>query len=343
MSTKISITNWGSHKGRELLLFKIENASGSYVELTNFGATLVSVVVPDKHNNKENVVLGFQNAEGYLEDTCYIGATIGRFANRIGNASFVIDGIKRQLERNDGQHSNHGGTSGFNSKVFHAEVEKEGILFYLLSEDGEGGYPGNLIVNVRYRWTQSSELMISYTAFTDKLSIANFTNHSYFNLGGDKGGILDHVLTVYSERMLESGEGYIPTGAIVPCSGLSFSNTKIKDRMRLSQGVMRGINQYYILAKENKAGLQLAAELSEALSGRILRVYTSYPGLMVYTGDFLSSRIAGHNGQVYRPFDGLCLECQYYPDSPNQPSFPQTLIAPGQVYNEHIVFAFGVI
>ncbi|RXF71221.1 aldose epimerase family protein [Arcticibacter tournemirensis] len=339
----ISSKSWGQHEGEELVLFKIENKAGAYVELTNYGASVVSIVVPDKHNKPGNVVLGFPGPEGYVEDSCYIGATVGRFANRIAGASFMLEGISWQLDKNEYGHSNHGGKNGFNSKVFKFRVSEDSVYFNLRSNDGDGGYPGNLDLTVRYQWTDNCELLISYSAFTDKLTVANFTNHSYFNLSGRNTKISNHELTVYSQRILELGLDYIPTGRVVPTEALALDGRKIKEKLQKRGSTFLGVNHYYILDPSTDGHLQLAAKLSEEESGRILRVYTTYPGLMVYTGDFLKSRVAGHLHRAYEPFDGLCLECQYYPDSPNHPAFPSTALKPGQLYNHQILFTFSLV
>jgi len=322
---------WGNIQNQDVYLFKIENTSGAYVELTNYGATIVSIYVPDRNNELGNVVLGFENLESYLADDCYIGSTIGRFANRIGGARLVIDGMTYLLEDNDHGNSNHGGRNGFNTKVFDFSIDEGRLSFETLSRDGAGGYPGNLEFKVGYQWTDNNELLIDYSAICDQKTVANFTNHAYFNLAAGTENMLDHELTVFSDLVVASGPNYIPTGLIVPADDLAFKQHKIKEKL----------NVCYFLSPQSPPVLQPAAVLSELNSGRMMEVFTTYPGILVYTADFLHSKNPGHNGKLYGPFDGLCLECQYLPDSPNHAHFPSTVLRPGEVYAHRIVFKFS--
>lgn len=307
------ITQWGRFKGNDVMLFRITNNNGSYVELTNYAATLVSVFVPDKFNKLDNVVLSYPDLEGYLNDKCYIGSTVGRFANRIDKAQFVLDGTTYQLDKNDGNNTNHGGLAGFHARVFDYTTFGSKLTFTLLSKDGDGGYPGDLILNVDYEWNDNNELSICYTASTNKKTVANFTNHAYFNLGARGKDIFDHQLSIDSNKVLETTSEHIPTGKIIPVDG-----TRLKP----------GINTYYLFNKENAL-----CRLSDINSGRVLEVATSYPGVQVYTGDFLIP---------HKPCEGVCLECQYFPDSPNHAHFPSTVLEPGKIYNEYIVYKFSV-
>ncbi|MCQ6958562.1 aldose epimerase family protein [Mucilaginibacter aquariorum] len=327
--SKISFGVWGVDDGRVIHLFKIENASGAYVELTNYGATLVSVNVPDRDGKIGNVILGYPSLSGYLNDTCYIGSTIGRFANRIANAKFELDGITYQLENNDGANSNHSGSSGFNYKVFGYIITGDELIFDILSEDGDGGFPGNLNLKVSYKWTEENELLITYYAVTDKTTVANFTNHSYFNLNPKAGNILNHELTIHADNILKAGADHIPTGLIAPAGNLAFDKQKVHN----------GINTCYVLNLQ--AEQAPACILSEETSGRVMTVFTTYPGVMLYTGDYLNSNTHGNNGKAHQPFDGLCLECQFFPDSPNHPHFPSTVLNPGETYQHNITYKFS--
>lgn len=338
----ISKRDWSRRDNKAVFLYRMENGSGAYVELTNYGAAIVSAVVPDRCGKRENVVLGFPSAEKYYTDTCYLGATIGRYANRIAKAGFLLDGSHYQLETNDGVHTNHGGTSGFNKQVYDVDIVHETLTFTLFSPDGAGGYPGNVLLVVSYRWSETNELHIHYTATTDKKTVLNLTNHAYFNLSGGKRKIFTHNLYIDASKIVETGNDYIPTGTVLPCGDLSFQGVPIIERMQQQGDEISGLNSCYVLNKTTGGNLQKAARLADNLSGRILEVYTTYPGLLLYTGDFLHSTSSGHGNRVYGPFDGLCLECQYFPDSPNHSGFPSTVLDAGDVYHEQIIYKFNV-
>jgi len=329
MASVISKEDWGIHKDHAVFLYRMENSTGAYVELTNFGASIVAVAVPDRNGHFGNVVLGFPQIKGYIDDCCYVGATIGRYANRIAFASFDLDGHHYDLKPNDGVHANHGGIAGFHKRIFDVKVHDEAISFHLTSTDGEGGFPGNLLLTVVYRWSEANELQIQYEATSDKKTILNVTNHAYFNLSGGKTDIVNHRLQVSASHVLETTEDYIPTGVLTPCSNPSFSRIK-------------GLNHCYVLNEAGQNRLRKAALLRDTDSGRTLEVYTSYPGLVVYSGDFLSGNVPGYAGAPYRPFDGVCLECQYFPDSPNHPDFPSTVLDIEAVYSEQILYKFTV-
>ncbi len=342
-TTNITWQEWGDHDGEPVCLFKMENAHGAYVELSNYGATLVSVVVPDGQGTYGNVVLGFPSLQAYLDDNCYIGSTIGRYANRIRGASFELDDTTWHLENNDGENTNHGGYNGFNSRIFKYAITVEGLFFTLQSPDGDSGYPGNIELTVHYQWTDLNELIINYDASTDKRTIANFTNHAYFNLSNNGAKIFDHILTVHAATMLQNGTGYIPTGLIESVESKGFSENTIRSKMLINEINITGLNECYVLSGQLVTAHKLAVELAEKKSGRKLEIFTSYPSLIVYTGDYLQSKHSGHKGEQYGPFDGLCLECQYYPDSPNHPNFPSTVLNPGDTYRESIIYKFGTI
>lgn len=337
---EISEQHWGVHNNREVFLFTLRNSSGAFVQLSNYGAVLVAVYVPDLNGKLDNVVLGYPDLQGYIEDTAYIGATIGRFANRIGGSAFELDGVRYQLEDNDKGNSNHGGSSGFHARVFDAEVSGDQLILSLRSADGEGGYPGNLNFRVSYQWTEDNRLVIDYAADSDRRTIANFTNHAYFNLSGGGEKIFDHRLTIFAGELLEAGADYIPTGCVVPVNELKFDQHLIRERIKVTEVSVEGLNVCYVL-NDGDGQLKTAALLQEGKTGRSLEVFTSYPGLMLYTGDFLSSIQAGQGGEPYQPFDGLCLECQYFPDSPNQPLFPSVILNQGEVFRHRIVFKFS--
>jgi aldose 1-epimerase len=338
---KISKTPWGNADGREVFLFKITNQNGEFIELSNYGATLVSVFVRDNEGRKENVILGFPELQAYVNDQSYMGSTVGRFANRIANATFNLAGKGVMLEQNDGPNSNHSGSAGFNKKVFDYEIKEDTIIFSLLSPDGDGGFPGNLKTEVHYRWSEESELIIDYYGQTDQDTVFNLTNHSYFDLSSGKRRMVDHHLSVYSDQIVEAGSDYIPTGKLLAAGeAYTFNDTLIEDRLLQPNGSLKGLNICYVLDQERqKSGLP-AARLFDAYSGRSLILYTSYPGLMLYTGDYLPTVDPGFNGNPYRPFDGMCLEAQFFPDSPNHPLFPSAALRAGELAHHYIIFKF---
>jgi aldose 1-epimerase len=341
----ITAKKWGNHEDKEVWLFRLQNNSGAYIELTNYGATIVSIVVPDQTARLGHVVLGFNSLKGYLDDECYIGSTIGRVANRIANSTFSIADKQYHLQANDHGNSNHGGSSGFNFEVFDFLMDGDAIIFRLISKDGDGGYPGNLSLNVTCRWTEDNRLEIGYNAVCDKDTVANFTNHAYFNLSSANGGIADHLLTIPAVKLLEADKQYIPTGRIIAVDAKAFSNDKIAGKLHHVNGRLMGLNDYYIIDSglSAKGGLRTAAVLEEKKSGRKMTVYTTYPGLMLYTGDYLSSAEPGLLTKNYQPFEGLCLECQHYPDAPNHPNFPPVMLPAGQTYDEKIVYQFDLM
>ncbi len=330
MSTTVTYKAWGTVHNQDVFLFKLENSAGAFVELTNYGATVVSINVPDKDGQPGNVIIGFPTLAGYLDDTCYIGSTIGRYANRVSNAQFNLDGITYQLEANDGINANHSASSGFNCKVFGFEINEDELVFVLYSNDGEGGYPGNLNLRVTYKWSDDNELSIHYKAVSDKDTFANFTNHAYFNLSNGDLTITDHQLDISAKNVVAAGADYIPTGEIIPAEPIVLDRNK-------------GINSYYILDKDKLAINNYAARLTEPSSGRTLTVTTSYPGVFLYTGDYLSSTHTNLYNRYCQPFEGLCLECQHYPDAMNRPEFPSALLPKHEVYSEHINLKFGLI
>jgi aldose 1-epimerase len=338
---RISSTSWGFYQGKEIVLCRLTNDAGAYIEITNYGATLVSVVVDDKEGNPGNVVLGFPSFEGYLADSCYIGSTIGRFANRIGDARFTLDGIQYRLDRNDGVNCNHGGFRGFHASVFDYYVEHDQVRFTTTSKDREGGFPGNIRLSVTYSWNNRQELAIQYVAETDKLTVMNFTNHAYFNLSATSGNIFEHELVIHSKSILETREDHVPTGRIIPAGDKTFRRNAIWERINTRHGDVSGLNTYYIFdAQRNKE--DSVCLLTDKHSGRTMEVFTTYPGVQLYTGDFLTSSSLNNHGSRFSPFKGLCMECQFYPDSPNHGHFPSTVVVPGQVYNEMITLRFGI-
>ena len=341
LNQNISRVAWGSHAGKDVYLFRFTNTKGSYVELTNYGATLVSVVVPDANGVKGNVVLGFPSLEGYLRDQCYIGSTVGRFANRIGGARFTLHGKVYTLDQNDSQNTNHGGYRGFHAQVFDYALLDNGILFTLASAHGEGGFPGNVQLKVSYTWNDDQQLQIGYEATADETTVLNFTNHAYFNLSACRYTIHDHRLQINSSEILETTSQFIPTGRILPAGNYSFeTETRLGDKIIQKNNTIQGLNHYYIF-RNNEQENSVKCRLRDPESKRVLEVYTTYPGVQVYSGDFLSSVSQTNHAAAYKPLDGVCLECQYFPDSPNHAHFPSTILNPGERYDEKIIYRFS--
>ena len=326
----------GQYDGKDLFEFRFTNIHGNYVELLNYGAIVKSIVVPDRSGKKANVVLGYPTPQGYVDDKSYIGVTVGPFANRIANAQFKIDGKTYFLDKNDGVNNNHSGNVGFHNKVFDFTSIGNEVTFTLTGQD-KGGFPGNTELKVTYKWTDDNELIIKYHVTTDKATPVNITNHSYFNLSGCDETIHSHHLNIKASTMLESTPEYIPTGRIIPAGIYHFNGQKMGDVMKDG-----GINNYYIFDKYVKQD-EVLCTLWDGHSGRKMETYTTYPGVQLYTGDYLGGGANSLHGDPYKPFDGLCLECQFYPDSPNHDHFPNTIVRPEQVYTHSIIYKFGLI
>lgn len=332
---KIEQTLWS---GSAIYLFKLVNVGGAYVMLTNYGATIVSLVVPDRHNNLVPVVLGFSDFKGYQEDTCYMGSTVGRYANRIANAQFALNGKTYTLDKNDGENSNHGGLNGFHTKVFEFEVGEDSVTFFVESEAGESGFPGNVKFSVKYTWNDLSELRIEYSATTDADTVLNFTNHAYFNLAGG-GNILEHQVMILAANMLQTNDTYIPTGKIVPSDVPSGKIMSVQERVNLNN---QGLNHFYVFQKDRSYSAPIGKLVHDG-TGISLTVWTSYPGVQLYSGDYLNSTRPGHHGKPYGSQEGICLECQLPPDSPNHAHFPSSVLKKGEELSQYIVYKFEVL
>ena len=327
--------------------FTLKNKQGVEAKIISLGATLVSLKVPDKNGKFADVVLGYDNAESYLTDKCYFGCTVGRFANRIANAKFSIDGKEYNLANNDGKNHLHGGIVGFNrvlwkSKAFDIGANR-GVVFEYFSPDGEEGYPGNLKAIVKYTLTDSSELSIDYEATADKKTIVNLTNHSYFNLAGHNAGdVLSHQIQINADKFTGFNAELLPTGEFCPVKGTAFDFTQTTAIGKNIGKTGLGYDLNYVLNKKNADELSFAAKVIEPQTGRQMEIFTTQPGIQFYTGNFLDG-IAGKAGAIYQKHGGLCLETQHYPDSPNQPNFPTVILSPGKVYKHLTVHKFSVV
>lgn len=310
----------------DIRTFRLENATGAYAEVTNYGATLLSVVVPDKLGKLENVILRYNRIEAYFTDKFYVGSTVGRMANRIARAQFELNGKRYCLDKNDGKNTNHGGFTGFNSRIFNYQQNDNKVKFQYRSKEGEGGFPGNLLFSVAYSFSENNELLVEYQAVSDKETPFNPTNHAYFNLsgaGGETETILSHELKIYAGHYLETDPEYIPTGKILPLSGSIFDFTDYRK-------LFPAINTYFPADSDEATG-HLAA-IRESSSGRKLDVYSSMPGIQVYTGDYLA--------EPFQPLTGIALEAQFPPDFINQNRFPSCILSPNEETNHWIRFGF---
>jgi aldose 1-epimerase len=336
--------------GKPIELYRLANGRGLELEAMTYGGIIRSLKVPDRSGTVADVVLGFDTPQGYLSDPPppYFGALIGRYGNRIAKGHFTVDGQAYTLAINNAPNSLHGGNKGFDKVLWTAAPAKTGASLVLTrtSPSGEEGYPGNLAVEVRYSLTADAALRIDYLATSDEPTPVNLTNHSYFNLAGEgSGDILGHVLMINADRFTPVDANLIPTGVLQPVANTPFdfrTPTAIgaridQDDPQLKNG--KGYDHNWVLNRKG-SGLQLAARLTDPRSGRTMEVRTTEPGLQFYSGNFLDGTIVGKSGHKYGHRSGLCLETQHYPDSPNQSTFPSTILRPGQSYDSKTVFAF---
>lgn len=330
--------------GQEVEIYTLTNANALKARLMTYGATLVSLEVPDRNGNLADITLGHDSLEGYLRASPYFGCVVGRYGNRIAKGRFTLNGVKYELATNDGQNHLHGGIKGFDKVVWKAEPVQEeggvGIKFEYLSKDGEEGYPGNLSCTVIYKLTNNNELKIIYEAATDKATPVNLTHHSYFNLAGQgEGDILGHELMLNANYYTPVDEGLIPTGEIRSTKGTPWDFTKPKAIGAEIAKVKGGYDHNFVLNSE-EGELTLAARLLHPGSGRTMEIYTKEPGIQFYSGNFLDGSITGKSGKVYRKHYGLCLETQHFPDSPNKPNFPSAILNPNETYKSLTVHKF---
>jgi aldose 1-epimerase len=338
-------------EGTPVDLYTLTNSHGVEARVTNYGGILVSLRVPDKNGKLADVVLGYDNVDGYLQNPAYFGAIVGRYVNRIANGLFTLDGVKYFLAKNNGPNSLHGGLKGFDKKIWQAEPlgkkRNVGVVFTYVSKDGEEGYPGNLKVKVRYTLTEDSKLVVEYDAVTDKATPVNLTNHSYFNLAGEgNGDVLGHELTLNADRFTTVVKSLIPTGELRPVKGTPLDFTKAtaigaRINQNYEQLILAGGYDHNFVINGKGGSLELAARVREPNSGRVMEVYTTEPGVQFYTGNFLDGTIAGKQGHVYKQHYGFCLETQHFPDSPNHSGFPSTILRPGQTFHSRTIYKFS--
>ena len=340
----------GTQEGKIIHLYTLTNSRGLEIRAMNYGAIILSIKAPDRKGQFADVVLGHDSLDGYIPNLPYIGAVVGRYANRIANGRFTLDGKTYALPKNDGPNTLHGGVKRTFDKVVWDDEPlngSNGVAFTYLSKDGEEGFPGNLKVKVTYTLTEQNELVVDYEATTDKATPINVSQHSYFNLAGEgTGDILNHEIMLNADRFTPVDKNLIPTGELRAVKGtpLDFPTpTKIGARIedRDEQLVLaHGYDHNFVINRKDK-GLTLAARVYEPGSGRVLEVFTTQPGVQFYTGNFLDGSITGKHGHVYQRRYGFCLETQHFPDSPNHPQFPTTILKPGETFREKTVFKFS--
>lgn len=338
--------------GQAVDLYTLRNKNGMEVAITNYGADIVRLKVPDRHGSIADVVLGYDNLEGYIRDKAYFGATIGRYGNRIAHGKFTLNGHVYNLPKNDGDNTLHGGTSGFNKRVWKVkDVSTPGaaaLEMSYLSKDGDEGFPGNLSVTVRFTLADDNSLKIEYAATTDKDTVVNLTNHSYFNLAGQgQGNILGQQLMLRASRFTPINAGLIPTGQILSVKGTPLDFTKstaigarINDNYEQLK-LAHGYDHNFVLDAKAARKPALAARAYDPGSGRVLEIWTTQPGVQFYSGNFLDGTVAGKGGVKYPFRSGFCLETQHFPDSPNQPKFPSTELKAGRWFRSTTIYKFS--
>ncbi len=336
--------------GEEVTLYTLQNANGTSLDVINYGGIITSLRTQDKQGEFGDIVLGYDSLSSYLKSSPYFGALIGRYGNRIAKGKFYLDSTLYTLPTNDNVNHLHGGPMGFDKVFWDISVQSDSSLYLTYeSSDGEQGYPGNLSVAVTYTLTSQDELKIEYTATTDKKTVVNLTQHTYFNLTGDPSKtILDHQLWIDAPEFLPVDPTLIPTGELQPVANTPFdfnTLTSIGERInnedeQLKRG--RGYDHCWVLNSESNGALRRIAELYEPTSGRVVDVLTTEPGIQFYSGNFLDGKLIGKEGIPYNRRTGLCLETQHYPDSPNQPNFPSVVLNPGEEYTTSTTYKFGV-
>jgi aldose 1-epimerase len=344
----ITKSAWDKVDGQMVDLYTLTNKNGVEVKISNYGGKVTSWITPDKGGKRSNIVLGFNHPNSYTKDVPYFGALIGRYGNRIAKGKFTLNGKEYTLAANNGVNALHGGNKGFDKVIWTAEPVTDSVsaltLTYL-SKDGEEGYPGNLKVTVKYTLTDADELKIDYTATTDKATVLNLTNHTYFNLSGDHNNtILDETIQINADRYTPVDATLIPTGKLEPVKGTPFDLTKpIKIGAHINEvpGKPVGYDHNFVLNNSDTT-MHQAAIVYDAMSGRQLEVITNQPAIQFYTGNFLDGKLIADDGKPINQHTALCLETQHYPDSPNQPTFPSTVLKPGETFKSTTIYKVSV-
>lgn len=339
----------GSHNGKDVYLFTLINKNNNVLKITNYGARIVRIEVPDRNGDRENVTLGSETFDGIIRGDMYGGAVVGRFANRIANGKFTLDGVEYNLPVNNRPNTLHGGRNGWFSKVWDAEIPERGkspaVKLSYSSPDMEEGFPGNLLIEVTYRWTDKNEIVIDYKATTDKKTVLNVTNHAYFNLrGAGDGYIFDHIMVLNSSSFTPFNAVKIPTGEIRPVKGTPFDFTspmRIGEKIgeTFENTVFDGYDHNFVLDGKKKVD----ASVYEPESGRLLEVITDQPGMQFYSGNGMAWKKSVESGtKPVNTRSGFALETQHYPDSPNHPEFPSTILEPGKSFKSKTIYRFSV-
>lgn len=349
---KIHKESFGEVEGKTVAIYTLTNTNKVEMKISTYGGIVTSFKLPDRNGKLADVVLGYNNLEGYVEENPYFGSIIGRYGNRIGNAKFSLDGQEYTLAQNDGANTLHGGFKGFDKAVWDAQQitgpDSVSLKLHYLSKDGEEGFPGNVDVKVTYTLTYDYTFRVDYEAKTDKPTVVNFTHHSYWNFAGEgSGDILKHELMLNADAYTPVDKGLIPTGEIVSVEGtpMDFRTPKAigvridSDYEQLK--FARGYDHNWVLNKPARGELSLAATVYEPKSGRFMEILTTEPGIQFYSGNFLDGSIVGKSGKAYEFRSGFCLETQHYPDSPNKPDFPSTALRPGETYKSTTIHRFS--
>jgi len=343
--------HWGNINGQDIYLYRLQNPNGIKINITNFGAAVTTIITPDKNGNFADIVFGFDNLDGYISDNHYIGTIVGRYANRIAGGLVKLDGKSYQLTVKPGGYHHHGGAVGFNKKIWKSTpVMNNGrpaVEMEYLSPDGEEGFPGNLLVKVTYTLNDQNQLIVDFLAKTDKTTLLNLTQHTYFNLAGQaSGSILGHELMIPLNNYLPVNKTQVPHGEIAPVAGTPFDFNIPKtigkdiDADNEQLNLSDGYDHSWVIKRKNSDELNLAAQVTEPGSGRVLTVYTTEPAVHLYPGNALDGPV-GKGGAVYTRRSGFCLETQQYPDSPNQPHFPCTVLKEREIFKSKTIFEFG--
>jgi aldose 1-epimerase len=335
--------SFGKIDDKDVIQYTLSNSKGMVVKILNYGGTITDIIVPDKNGEPGDVVLGFDSLSGYRQaGNPYFGALVGRYANRIANAKFTLDGKTYTLAPNNNGNTLHGGLKGFDKMIWDSRQDGNSLTLTYDSKDMEEGFPGNMHTQVVYTLTEDNELKIDYTATSDKPTPVNLTNHSYFNLSAGKSPTIeDHELTLNADKYTIVNDKLIPTGKHPQVKGTPMDFSTPKKIGKDLGSVKGGYDHNYVLNKSGN-GLSLAAAVHDPLSGRYMEVLTTQPGVQFYTGNFLDGSLKGtRNGANYGQHSGFCLETQHFPDSPNQPSFPSTILKPGETYHETTVYKFS--
>ncbi len=340
---------FGTLNGKEVFLYTLTNKKGDVIKLTNYGATIVSIIVPDRNGNKDDITFGYDTFEGYEKGDLYFGKVVGQYANRIAKGKFTVDSIEYSLSLNNGPNTLHGGNTGWHSRLWEAEVLKNtdfpAVKFTYNKPDMEEGFPGNLVAEVVYTWTDDNEIIMDYKVTTDRNTVLNITNHAYFNLhGAGNGDILDHEMMIKASAFTPVDSTLIPTGELRPVEGTPFdfrTPHTIGERIGESYDQLilgGGYDHNFVLDNAE----EVDAVVFDPATGRVLEVITDQPGVQLYTGNFLDGTQTGIGGKVYNYRSGFCLETQHFPDSPNQPAFPSVILTPEEPFLSSTIYRFSI-